>query len=176
MRRWAREAPVSSGDTTVSCARPTCSSRIPYVHICARACSCSCSSCASVANISSGGGGGRAQWQEFSCYLREVKKIEPEVLSNFDRKKYWKDYMEGSTPPPSLFPTPLYAVVGSCVLPHRRTRHIGRLQHVHDALQKVLRPQPVGNTPGHQTPEEVRCRHQLSFDSPTSCIVRVVPG
>lgn len=31
---------------------------------------------------------------EFSCYLREVKKIEPEVLSNFDRKKYWKDYME----------------------------------------------------------------------------------
>jgi hypothetical protein len=38
-----------------------------------------------------------AREQEFSCYLREVKNIEPEVLSNFDRKKYWKDYMEGAS-------------------------------------------------------------------------------
>jgi hypothetical protein len=29
-RRWARRALASSGDTTASCARPTCSLRTPY--------------------------------------------------------------------------------------------------------------------------------------------------
>jgi hypothetical protein len=105
--------------------------------------------------------------QEFSCYLREVKKIEPEVLSNFDRKKYWKDYMEGT----------LSACTNDTTR-HDTTRHdqrhtltaltrivhatslfiyyFCRFQHVHDALQEVLRPCPVGSTPSHQAPAQVR--------------------